>query len=91
MRESAAYLDDGTLAGSVLTMDRAFGLLVGRVGLSLPAAATMCSTTPARELGLRGLGMIAPGAFADLTVLDRNLAVAQTYVGGRLVYQAPGR
>jgi N-acetylglucosamine-6-phosphate deacetylase len=86
VRESAAYLDDGTLAGSVLTMDRAFGLLVRRVGLSLPDAATICSTTPARELGLRGLGMIAPGALADLTVLDRNLTVAQTYVGGRLVY-----
>jgi len=51
----------------------------------------MCSTTPARELGLQGLGVIAPGALADLTVLDRNLTVAQTYVGGRLVYQASGR
>ncbi len=91
VRESAAYLDDGTLAGSVLTMDRAFGMLVGGVGLSLPDAATMCSTTPARELGLQGLGVIAPGALADLTVLDRNLTVAQTYVGGRLVYQASGR
>lgn len=87
VRESAAYLDDGTLAGSVLTMDRAFGLLVGRVGLSLPDAALACSTTPARELGLRGLGVIAPGSLADLTVLDRNLTVAQTYVGGQLVYR----
>ena len=87
VRESAAYLDDGTLAGSVLTMDRAFGLLVGPVGLPLLDAVMMCSTTPARELGLQGLGTIAPGALADLTVLDRNLTVAQTYVGGRLVYQ----
>ena len=91
VRESAAYLDDGTLAGSVLTMDRAFGLLVGRVGFSLLDAATMCSTTPARELGLQGLGVIAAGALADLTVLDRTLTVTQTYVAGRLVYRAPGR
>jgi N-acetylglucosamine-6-phosphate deacetylase len=68
-------------------MDRAFSLLVGRVGVSLPDAVTMCATTPARELGLRGLGVIVPGALADLTVFDRNLTVAQTYVGGRLVYQ----
>jgi N-acetylglucosamine-6-phosphate deacetylase len=87
VRQSGAYLDDGTLAGGVLTMDRAFGLLVGQVGLSLLDAATMCSTTPARELGLQGLGVIAPEAFADVVVLDRNLTVRQTYVGGRLVYQ----
>lgn len=87
VRATAAFLDDGTLAGSVVTMDRAFGLLVGRVGLSWPAAATMCSTTPARELGLQDLGVIAPGAIADLAVLDRHFTVIQTYVGGRLVYR----
>jgi len=87
VRDAGAYLDDGTLAGSVLTMDQAFSLLVGRVGLSLPDAVTMCATTPARELGLHGLGVIVAGALADLTVFDRNLTVAQTYVGGRLVYQ----
>jgi N-acetylglucosamine-6-phosphate deacetylase len=85
--EAAAYLEDGTLAGSVLTMDRAFAMLVGRVGLALPEAAMMCSTTPARELGLEGFGLIAKGGMADLTVLDRSFRVVQTYVGGLLVYQ----
>jgi N-acetylglucosamine-6-phosphate deacetylase len=78
----AAYLDDGTLAGSVLTMDRAFSVLVKRMGFTLIEAALMCSTTPARELGLHGLGAIAPGALADLVVLDRNLQVVQTYIAG---------
>ena len=87
VRATAAFLEDGTLAGSVLTMDRAFSLLVGRIGLSLPDAATMCATTPARELGLHDLGVIAPGAIADLAVLDRHFTVTQTYVGGRLVYR----
>lgn len=85
--EAAAYLEDGTLAGSVLTMDRAFAMLVSRVGLALPEAAMMCSTTPARELGLEGFGLIAKGGMADLTVLDRSFRVVQTYVGGLLVYQ----
>lgn len=85
--ESAAYLDDGTLAGSILTMDRAFALLVSVVGLALPEAVRMCSTTPARELGLQGSGLIAEGGLADLTVLDRNFRVVQTYVSGLLVYQ----
>ena len=82
----AAYLDDGTLAGSVLTMDRACSVLVQRIGASLPDAAMVCSTTPARELGLQGFGVIAPGAVADLVVLDRAFAVSRTYIAGRLVY-----
>jgi N-acetylglucosamine-6-phosphate deacetylase len=82
----AAYLADGTLAGSVLTMDGAFRVLVERVGLSLVDAATMCATTPARELGLVGHGVLAVGAAADLVVLDQRLAVVQTYVGGRTIY-----
>jgi N-acetylglucosamine-6-phosphate deacetylase len=82
----AAYLDDGTLAGSVLTMDRAFGQLVTRMGLSLVDAATVCATTPARALGLRGFGVIAPGATGDLTVLSRDMTVAQTWIAGELAF-----
>jgi N-acetylglucosamine-6-phosphate deacetylase len=82
----AAYLDDGTLAGSVLTMDRAFGLLTSVMGLSLVDAVTICSTTPARALGLQGFGVIAPGAAADLAVLSQDLSVVQTWVSGELAY-----
>ena len=84
--ESTALLSDGTIAGSVLTMDRAFETLVSRVGLSLVDAATVCATTAARELGLVGHGVLTPGAVADLVVLDANFGVVQTYVGGQLVY-----
>jgi N-acetylglucosamine-6-phosphate deacetylase len=87
----AAYLDDGTLAGSCLTMDRAFARLISETGLSLPDAATVCSTTPARALGLQGLGVIAAGAIADLVVLDRDLQVIQTWVAGTLAYEGPSK
>jgi N-acetylglucosamine-6-phosphate deacetylase len=84
--QSTATLEDGTVAGSVLTMDRAFRVLVGHVGLSLVDAVTLTSTTPARELGLVGHGVLAAEAVADLVVLDANFGVVQTYLGGQLVY-----
>jgi N-acetylglucosamine-6-phosphate deacetylase len=84
--ESTALLEDGTIAGSVHTMDRVFRTLVGRVGISLIDAATICATTPARELGLVNHGVIAPEAVADLVVLDANFLVIQTYRAGQLVY-----
>ena len=84
--ESTALLADGTIAGSLATMDRVFRMLTGSAGVPLVDAATVCATTPARQLGLNGYGLIAPDATADLTVLDQNLAVVQTYVGGQLVY-----
>jgi N-acetylglucosamine-6-phosphate deacetylase len=82
----AAYLDDGTIAGSTLTMEGAFGRLVSLVGVGLSDAATVCSTTPARALGLQGFGLIAPGAIADFVVLDRDLRVVQTWIAGTLAF-----
>jgi N-acetylglucosamine-6-phosphate deacetylase len=83
--ERTAELADGTLAGSVLTMDGAFRVLVGQVGLSVVDAARACSTTPAEQLRLRDLGRIAAGGLADLVVLDReSLRVRHTIVDGRI-------
>jgi N-acetylglucosamine-6-phosphate deacetylase len=87
-RDGAAYLDDGTLAGSVATMDRVFRFLVRQVGLSPGEASQICSASPAAALGLRDRGAIVKGAVADLVVLDRELTVKQTYVAGRLAYSA---
>jgi len=84
-RSEAAFLEDGTLAGSILTMDRAFRTIVTRFGSTIVEAATMCSTTPARELGLTGFGVIAVGAVADLVVLDRGFRVVRTFIGGEQV------
>jgi len=84
-----ARLDDHTIAGSVLTMDRAFATLVTHCGLDVVQAAEMCSTTPARELGLTGLGAIAPGAVADFVVLDSRLNVVETWIGGERAWPEP--
>ena len=88
VRNAAAYLEDGTLAGSVATMDRVFRFLIGDVGLSLNEAAQLCATTPAAELGLADTGSLIKGALADLVVMDREFTVKRTYVGGRLAYSS---
>jgi N-acetylglucosamine-6-phosphate deacetylase len=80
---SAAYLADGTLAGSTATMDKVFRFLIKDVGLSLVGAARLCSTTAAEELRLKDLGRIEKGAIADLVALDQNLRVKRTWVGGQ--------
>jgi N-acetylglucosamine-6-phosphate deacetylase len=79
-----ASLDDGTIAGSVLTMDRAFAKLVGQMGISVIDAAAVCATTPARALGLKDVGIIEKGAIADLTVLDSGFHVTHTFIAGKI-------
>lgn len=79
-----ASLDDGTFAGSVLTMDQAFAKLVRQMGVSLVDAAAVCATTPARALGLKDVGIIAKGAVADLAVLDTGFRVTHTFISGRI-------
>lgn len=82
--DATAVLADGTLAGSLLTMDGAFRMLL-QLGLSIAEAARMCASTPAEALGLHDRGSIAAGNRADLVVLDRDFRVKQTYIEGRLM------
>jgi N-acetylglucosamine-6-phosphate deacetylase len=85
-----ARLADGTMAGSVLTMDRAFATLVGACGLDLVTAARMCATTPARQMGLVGHGAIAAGLVADLVVLGPQYDVQSTWIDAHPVYRRAG-
>jgi N-acetylglucosamine-6-phosphate deacetylase len=86
---AVAVLEDGTLAGSTLNMAQAFGNVVTLFRRSIVDAATVCATTPARELGIAGIGAIAAGATADLVVLDRDFRVIHTLIDGELVYSRP--
>lgn len=86
VRGEAAFLDDGTLAGSVVTMVGAFRVLVERVGVSLETAARLCATNPARALGLSDQGRLAPGALADFVRLDDRLQVRETWLAGEVAW-----
>ena len=60
----------GAIAGSTLTMAKAFQFVVEQVGVSIPDAALMAATTPARWHGLDEVGELAPGRWADLCLVD---------------------
>ncbi|WP_370681870.1 N-acetylglucosamine-6-phosphate deacetylase [Comamonas sp. GB3 AK4-5] len=74
-------LADGTLAGSALTMDQALRNLVD-IGLALEDASRRVSLYPAQYLGLADRGLLAIGAWADITVLNRDLEVKAVFVEG---------
>ena len=80
-------LEDGTLAGSASTMEDLIGRVARLPGMSVDGAVSMASTVPARVLGDRRLGRIEVGACADLVVLDRDLRVRLTMVGGRVRFR----
>jgi N-acetylglucosamine-6-phosphate deacetylase len=79
---------DGVLAGSDLSLDRAVRNLIAFTGCSVPDAVTTVTATPARLLGLPDRGKLEHGACADITVLDADLAVVATIVGGEVAWRS---
>ncbi len=64
-------MEGGSIAGSTLTLDRAFKRAVTVDGLSVPDAVTALSANPARLLGMSDtIGSLEPGKYADLVLLD---------------------
>jgi N-acetylglucosamine-6-phosphate deacetylase len=93
VRDGRAVLADRpeTLAGSVLTMDRAVATLVA-AGVPPIDAIRAATATPARVLGDElSRGLLAPGARADLVVLDADYTAQATVIGGRVVHDPGGR
>lgn len=82
--EGCLRLEDGTLAGSVLTMDEAVRYAVKVTRLELGDALAMASRVPAMFLRRETeLGLIAPGYLASLVHLDDDLRVRETWIEGR--------
>lgn len=86
--ETSARLPNGTLAGSILTMDQAVRNMIEQSGCTLAEALIMAGQTPAQLLGLDAKGRIAPGCDADLVLLNSALHVQTTLVGGQIVFSS---
>ncbi len=74
--------DRSAFAGSVATTDRLLHTLVFDAQIPLCDAVKMCSLTPARQLHEADIGRIAAGCRADLNLLDADLQVRKTWIGG---------
>ena len=72
VREGAARLEDGTLAGSVLTMPAALENLINRFGILPEDACSMCTSAPAASIGVKLAGNMVPGSPAPLTRWSRE-------------------
>ncbi len=88
VKNGEARLADGTLAGSVLKMNRAVQNAVEKVGVSFTQAVDYATINPAKMLGIdKETGSIAVGKNADFTVIDSNFNVLMTVRDGEVIYK----
>ena len=89
VREGVAQLEDGTLAGSTLTMDAALRNFLKAMGSSLDLVYEAATLTPARVAGIADVtGSIELGKDADLVLLNDKQCVQATIIHGVIVYKA---
>ena len=83
-----ATLADGTLAGSVLTMNRAVANFAKNTGCGIPAAVACATKTPAESLGVYDeIGSLAAGKCADFVLFDDDVQIQKTVVDGEIVWE----
>jgi N-acetylglucosamine-6-phosphate deacetylase len=89
VKNGEARLADGTLAGSVLRMNRAVQNFVEKVGVPFTQAVDCATINPAKNLKIDDeVGSIKVGKRADFTVLNANYDVLMTVRDGNVVYKA---
>ncbi len=89
VKNGEARLEDGTLAGSVLRMNRAIQNVVEKVGVPFTKAVDFATINPARMLNIDNeTGSIKVGKRADFTVINENYDVLLTIRDGKVIYRA---
>ena len=87
IERGAVRLVDGTLAGSVLTMDKALPNILSMTGVSLQEAVSMLTRNPAESLHVATRkGMFHVGYDADLLIFDEALSLQATFCRGQVAF-----
>jgi len=84
-----ARLEDGTIAGSTLTMETALENFIEFTGVNLTRAIKAVTINPARLLQADGeIGSMEKGTRADLVVFDEEFNINYTIVRGEVVFES---
>ncbi len=84
VKDGEARLIDGTLAGSIVSMNVAVKNAYEHLGLTLNEAVNLASYNPAQSLNEPLLGEIKVGNYADIIFFDDNIQIQQTMIKGQL-------
>lgn len=88
IKNNSVRLSDGTLAGSILTVNRAVKNIYENTNLTLNEAVNLATINPAKSIKVDDRkGSIEEGKDADITIFNDEFEVIQTIVGGKTVYR----
>lgn len=89
VKDGRATLADGTIAGSVATMDQCVKNLAENLGIPVWQAVEAATKAPAKSLGMQyQIGSFETGNAADIILFDDDMNVRRTIVDGKTVYEA---
>ena len=81
-------LEDGTIAGSVLRLNRAVQNLYENTDVGIAKAFAAASLNPARAIREDGAkGSLEVGKDADMIIIDSNFDIIKTFIGGTTKYE----
>lgn len=87
VKENSARLEDGTLAGSILTLNEAIKNIVENTNIKICEAISMASLNAAKDIGIdEKKGSIEIGKDADIAIFDDSFQVEHTIVEGKTVF-----
>lgn len=87
VKDNSARLEDGTLAGSILTLNAAIKNIVENTNLKIHEAVSLATINPAKDIGIDDKkGSIEIGKDADIVIFTDDFKILHTIVEGRTVF-----
>ncbi len=88
-RDVVCRLEDGTVAGSVLALNRGVWNVYTNSAIPLHECVNCASLNPATTLGIADRkGSLEVGKDADIVITDSEFGVKKTIIGGRIEYNS---